>query len=113
MDKATLGNRIRMARDKKNFSQEHLGQLVGRDQRGISEIEAGTRKLPVTDLPLFAEALDVPILFFFEEISDDDLNIEMLSAFQQIQNDEMKRSAIAIVRILSETPPSLSTSKSS
>lgn len=104
MDKVMLGNRIRLARDKKNFSQEHLGQLVGRDQRGISEIEAGTRKLPVTDLPKFAEALDVPILYFFgDEISPDDLNIEMLSVFEQIENDDMKRSAIAIVRILSET----------
>ena len=107
MDKATLGNRIRAARDKKNLSQEYLGQLVGRDQRGISEIEAGTRKLPVTDLPKFAEALDVPILYFFEdEITPDDLNVEMLTVFEQIGNEEMKRSAIAIVRILSETPAS-------
>jgi len=106
MDRVTLGNRIRMARDRKNYSQEHLAQLVGRDQRGISEIEAGTRKLPVTDLPAFAEALGVSILYFFEDVvTEDDLNIEMLSVFEQIQNADMKRSAIAIVRILSETSP--------
>jgi transcriptional regulator with XRE-family HTH domain len=104
MDKKLLGERIRLARDRKGLSQEHLANLVEKDQRGISEIEAGNRKLSVTDLPKFAKALDVPILYFFEgEISKDDLDIAMLRVFAQIEHEEVKRSAIDIVHILAST----------
>lgn len=104
MDRQVLGERIRAARDRKNLSQERLALLVGKDQRAISEIEAGTRKLPANDLPAFATALEVPLLYFFEgEVTPDDLDRAMLDVFGQISSDALKQSAIEIVRILSET----------
>jgi transcriptional regulator with XRE-family HTH domain len=105
LERKLLGQRIRAARENKNYSQEHLAELVSKDQRAISEIEAGTRRLAATDLPTFASALEVPLLYFFEgEMQKDDLDIAMLQVFDQISTIEVKKSAIEIVRILSITP---------
>jgi transcriptional regulator with XRE-family HTH domain len=107
MDRKILGERIRRARDKRGFSQEQLARLVNKDQRAISEFEAGTRKLPATDIPIFAAVLGVNILYFFEgEYGDDDLDLAILKAFHRIGTPDMKKTAIRMIYLLTE-PPSL------
>ena len=65
MDPKILGERIREARERAGISQEDLAVAVGKDQRAISEYENGKRKLSVTDLPMFARTLRVPLLYFY------------------------------------------------
>ena len=48
MDATWLGFRIRQARERRGLSQEDLAAAVSKDQRAISEYEAGNRKLAVT-----------------------------------------------------------------
>ena len=99
-----LGSRIRQARDRLGLSQEDLATLVSKDQRSISEYETGKRRLSAIDLPIFAEALQVPIIFFFEgEIHQDDLDYAMLAQLKRLPTPESKNAAIDLVRTLADT----------
>lgn len=108
MDSTSLGLRIRQARERQNLSQEDLAAAVARDQRAISEIENGKRKIAVTELPKFATVLDVPLLYFFQdEDADRDLDVALLNYFHQLPTSEARQAAIDILRILSRTFPPL------
>ena len=100
MDAQILGIRIRQAREQRGLSQEDLADLTARDQRAISEYEHGKRKLAVTDLPIFAYVLEVPILYFFEgDLTVRDLDRAILEEFQQISSAEQKRYVLDIIRL--------------
>ena len=98
MDPQLLGVRIRQARERLGMAQDDLAAAVMKDQRAISEYEHGSRKLSATDLPLFAQALHVPLLYFYEgELTADDLDMMVLSQFHRLvrqphfcRNSEMK-----------------------
>lgn len=62
------GNRVRLAREKAELSQEALAakmQLNGHSltQKAISRIETGVRVVPDYEIPLLAEALNVDPLW--------------------------------------------------
>lgn len=104
MDARLLGERIRQARERAGISQEDLAIAVSKDQRAISEYENGKRKLSVTDLPMFARTLRVPLLYFYEgEIALQDLDQAILDEFRRLPNSGAKQAAIEIVRIFSDS----------
>jgi transcriptional regulator with XRE-family HTH domain len=104
LDSKQLGRRIRSAREDKLLSQEDFGAQVGLDQRAISELENGKRRLTVNELSLFAEILDVPILYFFEELlRSDDLDVALLSEFHRLETPELRKMAVEMIRLLSDT----------
>lgn len=101
MDPKELGQRIRQARERLGLSQDDFAELIERDQRAVSEYEHGKRRISVTELPKFAEALDVPLLYFFEgQINLNDLDRELLEYFHQLPSVKSMQSAIQIVRVL-------------
>ena len=105
MDKSVLGSRIRQARERKGLSQEALAQAVDKDQRAISEIESGRRKLAAVDLPDFAGALEVPLLYFFEDTDPtDELEIALLREFRRMPSSDMQKMAISILRVMHTSP---------
>ena len=104
MDAVVLGLRIRQARERRGMSQEDLASAVSKDQRAISEYEAGKRKLAVTDLPNFATVLEVPLLFFFEEDATlHNLDAALLNYFHELPSAEMRQAAIDILRIFTRS----------
>ncbi len=104
MNPKLLGIRIRQARERLGLSQEELAAALSKDQRAISEYENGKRKLSVTDLPKFAEVLDVPLLYFYEgEIAMQDFDRAMLDQFRRLPTPETKQAAIDLIRIFSDT----------
>ncbi len=103
MDAAILGQRIRDARERLGLSQEDLAIAVSKDQRAISDYEHGKRRLAATELPTFARALDVSLLYFYEgEVKPRDLDQVILDEFQQLPTLAAKEYAIAFVRLFSE-----------
>ncbi len=96
-----LGERIRQAREALGLSQDELADRVKRDQRSISEYENGKRRIYAHDLPTFAEALQVSIGYFFREVvSSDDVDIMLLEAFHQFQEEDRK-TLLDMIRLLS------------
>ena len=109
MDSKLLGQRIQNARNKAHLSQRELAKKVRKDQRAISEIEAGDRKIWANDLPAFARALNVSLLYFFqEEMEADELEKALVTAFRHIPTRTGKVTAVQMVEVLSKTPSDLS-----
>lgn len=103
MNPKLFGARIRQARESSGLSQEELASLVSRDQRSISEYENGRRRLSATDVPAFAQALGVSILYFYEgETSLHDFDRAILQQFHQLPSPEAMQIAVEMVRLLSE-----------
>lgn len=103
MDAQTLGDRIRQARERLGLSQEEFAALIARDQRAVSEFEHGKRRLAATELPLIAQALEVPLLYFYEgEFSPQDLDTAILKEFHRLPTSEARQSAIDLLRIFSD-----------
>src|SRR5260221_13065229 len=102
MNSKFLGSRIRLARERLGLSQEELATAVGRDQRTISEYENGKRKLSAIDLPEFAKALKVSVLYFYEGVATrDDLDEALLMECKQLPTTEMKQAIIEAGRVIS------------
>ena len=101
LDPKLLGVRIRQARERLGLSQDELAAAVHKDQRAISEYENGKRKLSVTDLPDFAEVLEVSVLYFYEGAATrSDLDEALLLEFQHLPTTEMKQAIIETVRLI-------------
>lgn len=102
MNAQLLGVRIRQAREQLGMSQEELAARVARDQRAVSEYENGKRRIAAIDLPVFAQALQVPLLYFYEgELSSNDLYRDFVEEFQKLPTLEAQKTAIALLRAFS------------
>jgi len=66
-----VGSRIRMRRQLLGMSQEQLGRAIGLTFQQIQKYEHGTNRVSASRLYDMAEALEVPISFFFEELPDE------------------------------------------
>jgi transcriptional regulator with XRE-family HTH domain len=99
IDAPKLGERIRKARERLGISQEELAKRIERDQRGVSLYESGQRKIFAVDLPRIAQALEVPISYFFDE-SLSDTEAKVLSEFQQLPSKQAQEDALLILQIL-------------
>ena len=60
-----LRNNIKIYRNKKNLTQEQLGELSGISTDYISELERGKKVPSIKRLDLIAKVLDVEIYKFF------------------------------------------------
>lgn len=104
LDVKELGLRIKRARENVGISQEDLAALVKLDQRAISELENGKRRMAVTELPIFADVLNVSITYFFgEELSPTDLDTLLLKEFHRLPSDMLRKMAVDMIQLLSET----------
>jgi transcriptional regulator with XRE-family HTH domain len=64
MDKAgtielTLGEKIKILRERKELPQKALAKLVGKSRKTVSRVEANGQELKYSDIFIWAEALGV------------------------------------------------------
>jgi transcriptional regulator with XRE-family HTH domain len=59
LDAKTLGERLRMARERNGIPQARMGSLLGLDETAISKIEHGTRAVAALELHQLAAAYGV------------------------------------------------------
>lgn len=102
MDAELLGKKIRQAREHAGLSQEQLGEVLGLGQRSMSEIENGKRRLAVAELPILAEALQVPILYFFTDVpsTSSALDEVLLDLFHQLPSDDIRHLVLEMIQLL-------------
>jgi len=63
-----IGQRIRLARENLELSQEKLAQMMGyTSPASISHFETGLRKISVADLQMLSEILGLPLDYFIRE----------------------------------------------
>ena len=108
-----MGERIRTAREEAGFSQEKLASLVYLRRATLSDIENGKVETDSSTLGLLSYCLRKPLVYFFpkpiyEELVKKDmdaLSLEMQMQFEQIYDDDLKKIAIDIVKVLGKFDP--------
>ena len=66
-----VGNRVRLRRTLLGLSQEKLGAAVGLTFQQIQKYERGANRIGASRVYEFSRILDVPVSYFFEEMSDE------------------------------------------
>ena len=97
----TLGKRIKACRLKKGMTQEALAEILFTKKSTISEYENDKIDLKFSVLKEIAKALDTSISYLSGE-QDEDIDdvMQMTIALQQIKSKELRKAAIAQVKIL-------------
>ena len=116
-----IGTRIRLQRTAIGMSQEKLGDILGITFQQIQKYEKGTNRVGAARLQAIADALGVPVSFFFEQRSSvgdtpegapygiQDLltskeGIELARAFLKIENPAMRRALVDMARAAATAP---------
>ncbi len=118
-----VGNRVRMRRVMTGLSQVKLAKQVGLTFQQIQKYEKGTNRICASRLFEFAQILDVPVEYFFQD-TDDDLErsrtdgqdesdaysiydflnsyegVELNRAFMQIKEPKVRRIVLDLMRTL-------------
>jgi transcriptional regulator with XRE-family HTH domain len=65
-----VGSRVRLRRTLLGLSQEKLGEAVGLTFQQIQKYERGANRIGASRLFEFSRILDVPVSFFFDDMSE-------------------------------------------
>lgn len=66
----SIGQRIRLARQRAGLTQEDLAAQISRTAESISNIERGLQEPNIRTMQSLAKALDIPVTEFFEFADD-------------------------------------------
>lgn len=115
---AHVGARVRLRRTMLGLSQENLAEGLGVTFQQVQKYEKGTNRVGASRLQHIAAALDVPVSFFFEgspgplagkgdegsEILTQMMRskdcVELTRAFLAIEDKQVQRNILALVRSL-------------
>lgn len=106
-----VGLRITALRKARGLSQTALGNAVGVTFQQVQKYEKGQNRVGAGRLREIARLLEVPVSAFFDDANNSDgpqedvfgfLNaqgaVELLRAYTQIVDDQMRRDVLALVR---------------
>lgn len=118
-----IGRRIKLLREKLRISQERLGELLGVSYQQVQKYEKGVNKVSAERLYRIAQALNVPLDFFFEgrgesryeekevaEINKDGLSFPVFSPkeqkwvgyFRAIKDEEFRSCLMTLLRLVTK-----------
>jgi len=116
-----VGSRVRMRRKMLGLSQERLGERLGITFQQIQKYEKGTNRVGASRLQAMAQALDVPVAFFFPDsgpeqaagLSEDGSafmmdfmstseGLELSRHFMRVRNGKTRRKIIELVRAIAD-----------
>ncbi|HMK79898.1 MAG TPA: helix-turn-helix transcriptional regulator [Xanthobacteraceae bacterium] len=113
-----VGQRIRARRMAKGMSQTELGNLLGVTFQQVQKYEKGVNRVGAGRLVRVAEALDVPVSFFFgatdpggedtREILgflDTSYSLRLLRAFSRIPHSGVQRAVVDLVESIAPREP--------
>lgn len=115
---AHVGARLRLRRTLAGMSQTELGAKIGLTFQQIQKYEKGANRIGAGRLYQFADILGVPPSFFFDGLSNVEAAnhdpaqtsmlsrdaMELLRAYNGIQNDTVRRRVLALVKSMSIEP---------
>lgn len=109
-DDVEVGQRIRARRMAKGMSQTELGEMLGVTFQQVQKYEKGVNRVGAGRLVRVAEALDVPVSFFFGATDaethdtrailgflDTSYALRLLRAFSRIPQSEVQRAVVDLV----------------
>jgi len=84
-----VGARMRLRRTLLGLSQEKLGELIGLTFQQVQKYERGANRVSCSRLFDLSRALEVPISYFFEEMSDEVKNLSPVQMSRDLLQDDM------------------------
>lgn len=109
-DDVQVGQRIRARRMAKGMSQTELGQMLGVTFQQVQKYEKGVNRVGAGRLVRVAEALDVPVSFFFGGTDagsedtrailgflDTSYSLRLLRAFSRIPPGGIQRAVVELI----------------
>jgi len=92
-----VGSRVRLRRTLLGLSQEKLGDAVGLTFQQIQKYECGANRIGASRLFQFSNILDVPIMFFFEEMPRGLKTVEaqVVRGLQELEQKTMELDPLA------------------
>ena len=103
-----VGKRIRQRRKALNLSQSDLAESIGVKFQQVQKYETGVNRVAASRLWVMAEALQVPITYFFE-----DLKIPADFEPPTPKTDTVEPNASELVKIFERLPPAQKSAMSS
>ncbi len=124
-----IGARVRLRRQSLGMSQTELSRKIGVTFQQLQKYETGANRIGASRLASIADALGVPITFFFEELKAagepagendavmialrDRMTVELVKAFAALPSPILRRRILDFVRTASgsETPEQVEASE--
>lgn len=111
-----IGQKIRVARLAKGWTQTELGETLGVTFQQIQKYEKGGNRVGSGRLFQIAELLEVPLMSFFSDekpsrktptpgpfgLLDDPLTLQMLKEFTKVSHLETRRALLSVVERMAE-----------
>ncbi|MEO8394709.1 MAG: helix-turn-helix transcriptional regulator [Chloroflexota bacterium] len=97
----SVGQKIREARVNRGLSQEEFAVLIGKTQNVISRYENGQQAMRISELPAIAEALIVPISYFFEDAT---IEVEIATQVSQLSPGNKRALQLWLTSLLNTQP---------
>lgn len=115
-----IGRRIRALRLERGLSQTELGNLLGITFQQIQKYEKGANRVAAGRLQRIAEALDVPITFFYSgstdrkaRVDEDSIDVglsfletagavRLVRAYSKIEDRRMRRALVELTERIAD-----------
>jgi len=105
-----IGERIKKRRKELKISQEELAEMLGVTYQQVQRYENGKNRLNVENIQSVADALNVPVSYFFEAEKTSTATeksvpylppdeIKLLRHFRKIKNSSSKNTVIQVARL--------------
>lgn len=105
-----LGQRIRLRRVEMKVSQSELGERLGVSFQQVQKYEKGVNRVGAARLQQIAEALDVPVTFFYDDIADKQrmevesllfldapFMLRLLRAYAKVEDLKVQRNFVSLI----------------
>jgi transcriptional regulator with XRE-family HTH domain len=111
-----IGARIRMRRGELGMSQTELAKAVGVTFQQVQKYERGANRVGGSRLARVAEALDVPVAYFFDQSSEEMEAVQgsllstrgavsLLRAYAAIKNQRQRQVMVNMARAMAGEEP--------
>lgn len=105
-----IGARIRKRRGELKMSQEKLAEILGVTYQQVQRYENGTNRLNVENIQIVADALAIPLSYFFEgygELAVKEVQVshltpaedKLLRYFRKIKNNKSKNMLLQVAKL--------------
>jgi transcriptional regulator with XRE-family HTH domain len=108
-----MGKKIRLRRVEQRISQSDLGEKLGVSFQQVQKYEKGVNRVGASRLQQIANALDVPVTFFYDSDTktrevesllflDSAFSLRLLRAYSRIKSQAVQRQLVTLMEAIAD-----------
>ena len=106
-----IGQRLRRARLAVDLTQDDLAKKIGLSFQQIQKYENGTNRVAAARIPPLAQALNVPIMYFYDAAEPDatvdatlpDNVLRVARVFNELEDGDVRSKLFALVKAVGKS----------